>query len=566
MPALSHRFVVFMLPLAIASGCFGTKAPTSSTTRLRPNTLASIATSVKATANPPVAPASVSRLGTTPSKAPATSRPSPTPSPTPAASLAPAYPAVAAQPVTINPSADDAGTLGLEPQSFVVLGMANVTAGTNIRLSSAEEKGYRLTSLAEPDAHGGPPDAHARWRQHEARQPLPPYTPSYGLQQAATPLAKGANVDFYVITSFDNDKYEDVKVTARVAEVGQHCYVVIDKGADRTASETTKLNQRAKTIATTFDTQIYPTNTQIFGAEPNPGVDKDARLFILLSPAVGNYGTDNTLGFFAQRDEFPARTDGQAIYKHSNAKEMLYVSSRIVLSGAVDDYMGTIAHEFQHMINFNQKVLIPWSKAADSSKLKSEDLWIDEGMAMYAIEANGYGLKAGGQVLENHVKKFQQEPASYSLTQWDGNPDQSGYGAVYLFMDYLADRFGEDIIREIVANPRIGATNLDAVLRPRGTTFNRVFHDWCLANVLDPLPQNVDPIYQYDSLNMVGTNGKTRLVGFTSETLGMPGTTSLTSRPYSLRIFDLPPGPTVPRFTVEGLSDAGTVSRLVLPR
>ncbi|HEY9723966.1 MAG TPA: hypothetical protein V6D47_18335 [Oscillatoriaceae cyanobacterium] len=296
----------------------------------------------------------------------------------------------------------------------------------------------------------------------------------------------------------------------------------------------------------------------MFGNEPNPGIDNDSRVYILLSPAVGNYGKDNTLGYFSQRDEYLPSQSGPEMLKHSNAKEMLYISSHIVATGADEDYLGTIAHEFQHMINFNQKVLLGGNRT-------SEDLWIDEGMAMYAIEANGYGLKSGGQVLANHVRRFEQAPESYSLTSWDDNPEGIGYGPVYLFMVYLADHFSESIIHDIVTSKQEGIANIDAQLRRRGTTFNQVFHDWCVANLLDGRSEDDDPRYEYQSLKVRGQTGQTTLDGFAVTPMQLPGTLAFPFRPYSLRFYQLPSGPIAPRFTLAPIIGSGSLPSLQLP-
>ena len=63
-------------------------------------------------------------------------------------------------------------------------------------------------------------------------------------------------------------------------------------------------------------------------------------------------------------------------------------------------------------------------------------------------------------MLTDHVKRYQQEPGDFSLVDWDGNPDGIGYGPVYLFMVYLADRFSESIIKDIVTSKGIAARTL----------------------------------------------------------------------------------------------------------
>lgn len=484
-----------------------------------------------------------------PTMAPAT----PTPPGTPVA----AYPEIAVQPIALNPL----GSIGLaaETQNFMVLSAVQPSPVAELALAGEDASGLAYTS--QPRAFRlkqvGPEDPHLAFRRWQASLPVPSQDPAprYGVQQAAG-LAKGAALTFWVITAFEGENFKEKQVTAKVTEVGRHCYVVVDQDTLADPLEASPIQTKAKEIARVFDESIYPTNTRLFGSEPNPGVDNDGKVFILLSPAVGNYGQDTTLGYFSQRDEFAPKPDSPAIFKHSNVKEMLYVSSRIVLEGSADDYLGTIAHEFQHMINFNQKVLVGKNKASD-------DLWIDEGMAMYAIEANGYGLKAGGEVLANHVRRYMQEPDAFSLTDWEHNPEGIGYGPVYLFMVYLADRFSEAIIKEVVTSTKIGTKNVDEVLGKRGLTLARVFHDWALANLLDGLPQVESPHLQYASLQMRGANGKSSLPGFDTAPLDLPGRERFAVRPYTARYFRLPDGLMSPRFTLTG---AGTVKAQAVPR
>lgn len=75
---------------------------------------------------------------------------------------------------------------------------------------------------------------------------------------------------------------------------------------------------------------------------------------------------------------------------------------------------------------------------------------------MYAMQANGYGLGSAETVLTDHVKGYLEQPAAYSLTDWDSDPDGSAYGAVYLFVTYLVDRYGEGILKELVDAPNVG--------------------------------------------------------------------------------------------------------------
>lgn len=559
----------------LAAGCFGSPAGTvskgaSAKRRTPPRSAATTpAPSPLPTLNGGATAGATTgaRLtGPTPARTPSVKRsafPTMAPGqPSPAGTPVAAFPDIAAQPVALNPM----GSIGLaaETQNFMVLSAVMPSPVAELAIAGEDAsglaytggtRGYRLQSQ-------GGTDAHMAFRRWQAGLPLPPAgrSPRYEVKQVGG-LTKGTALTFWVITSFEGETFKEAQITAKVQEVGTHCYVVVDQDTLTNPLEASPIATRAKEIAKTFDASIHPTNTKLFGNEPNPGVDNDPRIFILLTPAVGNYGRDTTLGYFSQRDEFAPKPDSPAVFKHSNVKEMLYVSSRIVLEGSVDDYLGTIAHEFQHMINFNQKVLLGKNKASD-------DLWIDEGMAMYAIEANGYGLKAGGEVLANHVKRYMQEPEAFSLVDWDNNPEGIGYGPVYLFMVYLADRFSESIIKEVVTSAKVGVKNFDEVLAKRGLTLARVFHDWAMANLLDGLPQVENPHHGYASLQMRGANGATSLPGFDTAPLSLPGREHFPLRPYTARYFRLPDGLLAPRFTLTGAGSlkAQAVPRLVLPQ
>ncbi|MEB3330336.1 MAG: hypothetical protein VKQ33_14015 [Candidatus Sericytochromatia bacterium] len=492
-----------------------------------------------------------------PSLPPGTPRPSlrPSPSPEPPAELA-------ALPVALNA----AGSIGLaaETENYLVLSGTNERplASWSVAATDGGASAWRLQATTEAPSPPGRQDRHVAFRRWQQRQLATLSAPGrYALSQARPPLKAGETQDLWVITQFDPVSPKEVRVRAEVVEVGQHCYVLVDQAATTRATTRAALRARAAEIASTFDETVYPTNTRLFGSEPSPGIDGDPRIFILLTPAVGDYGRDTTLGYFSQRDAFATDVRAEGPTARSNARELLYVSSQIVLEGDAEDYMGTIAHEFQHMINFNQKVLLGRNRA-------SEDLWLDEGMAMYALEACGYGLMAGGEVLANHVRQYQAEPEAYSLSDWDGNPEGIGYGPVYLLTVYLADRFGEGFIKEVVTSKGVGSRNLQALLEARGTTLTAILHDWALANLLDGTEQATDPRHQYKMLAMRGLNGPTRLSGFRTLELDLPGQVRVPGRPFTARYYRLPDGALAPRYTLTGGGSGARVRefpRLVLP-
>jgi len=223
--------------------------------------------------------------------------------------------------------------------------------------------------------------------------------------------------------------------------------------------------------AVNFEERTYPTNRQIFGSEWTPGIDGDPHVFIFLGfvPGVG--------GSFSPPDEYPTE-----VIPHSNEHEMFYINLDNAMPG--NSYFdGILAHEFQHMIHWNQD--------------RDEDTWINEAMSELAGQVNGYDT--GGSDVE-----FAREPDT-QLTTWS-ELEASGphYGASYLFGAYMFDQYGEQAISQLVAEPENGIAGVDAVLAAAdssGRQFTDLYADWLIANYLDD-PELADGRYGYTDVSV----------------------------------------------------------------
>jgi hypothetical protein len=125
----------------------------------------------------------------------------------------------------------------------------------------------------------------------------------------------------------------------------------------------------------------------------------------------------------------------------------------------------TLAHELQHMIHWHQD--------------QGEDLWINEGLSEYAQEVAALGNDT------MFVAAFAAAP-DLQLTTWGLGPNSNGahYGSAYLFVAYLAQRFGHEIISTLVAERANGLAGVEAALREVGfeMTAADLFADWVVAN------------------------------------------------------------------------------------
>ena len=264
--------------------------------------------------------------------------------------------------------------------------------------------------------------------------------------------AIGDTREFYVLDSVTN-QYSTV--TADLVYITPHLYFWIQEGIEYIAED-------VENLCETFENQIYPLNREFFGSEDIPGIDEDEHLFV-----VYNYQMNGAAGYFSSADTLP-----REIEPYSNEAEIFMLSS--ISARLEKDYTYAIlAHEFQHMIHQN----------LDSN----ESTWVNEGFSELAMLLNGYGT-GGSDWL------YARDP-DVQLDFWPRDEVESTlphYGASFIFMTYLYDRFGEDFSKALVSNPLDGFAAIDDELAKlidesaTGQTLNSddVFQDWSIANLL----------------------------------------------------------------------------------
>ena len=128
-------------------------------------------------------------------------------------------------------------------------------------------------------------------------------------------------------------------------------------------------------------------------------------------------------------------------------------------------YESVLAHEFQHNIHRDYVV--------------DPETFMNEACSLFAEPLCGFELDLG------QVDWFLATPDN-SLSVWE---DQGGiniladYGAAFLFALYLTDHYGIDFMGRYVQNGGNGISGVNALL-PEGVTFDDVFHDWRIANLV----------------------------------------------------------------------------------
>jgi len=221
-----------------------------------------------------------------------------------------------------------------------------------------------------------------------------------------------------------------------------------------------------------FEQQIYPTNRRYFGSEWRPGIDGNPRVIVL------NAAFQGSSGYFSSMNEYPRQ-----IFPQSNVREMIIINLNALQPGTTS-YDLTLAHEFQHMIHWYQ----------DSN----EAAWVNEGASELAEDLNG------AQVTRATVAQFLSAP-DLQLNSWSDDPKvhQAHYGASYLIMRYVLDRFGPDFIRYLVASKKDGIAGFEETLQKMSEpiSFRDVFADWLIANLVDDCSTN-EGRYCYPSIDL----------------------------------------------------------------
>jgi hypothetical protein len=288
-------------------------------------------------------------------------------------------------------------------------------------------------------------------------------------------------------------------------------------------------------ITKEFDDITYPTEASYFN---NPtDVDINARVIILFTGQVNKLTPPGTTGgfiggFFFAGDFFPATDQGggpNTFCPQSNQAEIFYLMSpdptgkwgNVRSTSSVRQRArGTIAHEFQHMINAGNRYLNP---AVDHF----ESTWLDEGLAHIAEEAVGR-VQRGFTDLQtltyndlipctpcsqaNDFNAFFFQNLA-SLTYWMQDPDLyspiskladtslATRGAAWALVRYVADNYSNGaprtLTRKLAAGPDTGTRNFtSSVGAPRDT----IISGWLVSMFADHSGiAGLDARYQYRS-------------------------------------------------------------------
>jgi len=286
----------------------------------------------------------------------------------------------------------------------------------------------------------------------------------------------GDRVNFYVDSNYD--LYQREKISATLKFISQKAYFFVDDDWWEFLSENERkeAEKTLNNLGKEFDSKIYPTLTSNFGLEWKPGIDNDERITVLFHKMKKEAG-----GYFNSGDEYLKVQNPK-----SNVREMVYLNSENILSPLIKSLL---AHEFIHLITFNQKEKIFGVE---------EEVWLNEMRAEYAPTLLGYDNEKENN-LQRRINQFLKKPTD-SIVEWQGASED--YGVLNLFGQYLVERMGKEILIDSLKRKEAGIASINQTLKEYGMkeNFAQLFEDWTITVIINDC--NFSDKYCYKSSNL----------------------------------------------------------------
>ncbi len=290
----------------------------------------------------------------------------------------------------------------------------------------------------------------------------------------------GDVVNFNVDQDFDASAR--AQLSATLVKTTSSLYFYVEKNW-WDLQNTTKQNEilnNFDNLSAEFDNNIYPTLTSLFGFESKPGVDKDNKITILFHEMKEGFA-----GYFRSADGYI-----KLQLPVSNQREMVYLNTAQINDKQLKV---SLAHEFTHLITFNQKEKIQGAL---------EEVWLNEARSDYASTLLGYDDIYDGSNLQRRVSDFLNKPGD-SLTEWEST--KYDYAVASLFMHYLADHYGINILTDSLKSKLVGISSINEALLKSNVKedFAQIFTNWTITILINDCSQNTKYCYIDKNLNNI---------------------------------------------------------------
>lgn len=392
-------------------------------------------------------------------------------------------------------------------------------------------------------AHADAPEIDHAFDEALRRKEIEDLTPLIASARAALRAGPNLNIvpgvpavgDFMTLNTASASCDNPDNRTGRVAAVSTHAVVIDEWKADRSGPVVPNgfTTAQFQQIAQRFDDEIWPVIATTFGVPMD--IDNNGRIVIFYTSAVNQLtppGNSSYVGGFVHsRDVFPTAdcatsNVGEMFYMLSPDPSGLFGNVRTV-DFVFERTFGTLAHEFQHLINASRRLYVNGASVF-------ETVWLNEGLSHVAEELMFHELAgtAPGQNLDlDDIRASQQTLDAFNqwaisnfgrLSSWLEAPHLQGpfapndtlatRGAIWAFLRYAADRKGGSqtaLWSALVNSTTAGLDNLDEVLEDNALWW---VSDFTHAMYLDDSglvvePRHTQPSWDFRSIFPAFTPG-----------------------------------------------------------
>src|SRR5574344_1325511 len=319
---------------------------------------------------------------------------------------------------------------------------------------------------------------------------------------ANTEYSVGSTKKIYVDQDSNLSSFEQEDATLRA--VGEHCYVwVVDDYYASSASGDCVDSPIAQEYADLFD-EMYPMITNVFGYESDEmlnyangsisttdmsACDTGTMVNIVIYDIAKDYSassgsTSGIVGYFYCKDYYTSDSTVKGSYSiinYSNKGKYFYVDSYYA-NAYLEVTYSTLAHEFQHMINFGMK---------DMTYDVSPSTWYNEMLSMLCEDMMQSELNIDDDdspkgrlptfnqyYYATGVAEYRDDSTSYALIS---------YATAYAFGAWLCRWYGgANLVNRIMNNNAVDQDSIaDAVSEVTGTTmtFDEILEAYCKSLV-----------------------------------------------------------------------------------
>lgn len=290
-------------------------------------------------------------------------------------------------------------------------------------------------------------------------------------------------------------------------------------------------------FANLFDSQVWPVDTDNFGVPTDVDLNNN-RVLLFFTTAVNALtpkGSNSFVGgFFFGRDIIPKTppTPGAQACLGSNYAEMFYLLAPDPGSPTANAFstsfvksitIGTVAHEFQHLINFSRHI----SELNPTPFTAAEETFLDEGLAHVAEELNFYAAtgrsprnnidaptltniddayRAFGRQNAIRFREYLKNPDRYPPYSVLADTSLAVRGGIWSFLRYATDRRSSSVAEKstwfLLVNPNSNVQGVKNLTEVFGADVLLQMRDWAVANYLDDaISASVPTAFQHPSWN-----------------------------------------------------------------